>query len=171
VSERVSVPELERRAKVDDHRGRPGKIVRNYVVGLWQRAPQQDARPHATSVGGDEARDVAEIGKIDWHSSILGRCQDRSAGALHEVMNGATPALLVTSLMESQILLHLGVLDAALRKRRARDSGVADRRLVEVDVPLGGTPGREPEELLGPHHEIHAREHVRPFGQRRMTGV
>ena len=78
---------------------------------------------------------------------------------------------LVPSLMESQILLHLDVLEAALRERRALRPGVADGRLVEVGVPLEGTPGREPEELLGPHHVIHVRERSRPPDQRRMTGV
>jgi hypothetical protein len=73
--------------------------------------------------------------------------------------------------MESQELLNLVVLEPALRKRRARHHRVAAGHLIDVDVPLGGSTGREPKELLGPHHVIHGKELPRPPDQRRVTGV
>ena len=86
-------------------------------------------------------------------------------------MDRAAQTQVVPSLMESQELLDLDVLEPALRKRRARHHRVATRYLVEVDVPPGGTSGREPEKLLGPHHAFHASERLRPRDQRRVTGV
>lgn len=86
-------------------------------------------------------------------------------------MNRDASTRLMPGLMESQKLLDLHVLEPALRERRARHHRVAAGHLVDVDVPLGGTPGSEPEELLGPHHENHVREHPRLSDQRRVTGV
>ena len=68
-------------------------------------------------------------------------------------------------------LVHELDFETALRERRAGHHGIASGHLVEIGEPLRGPPGGQPEQLLDPHHEIHAKAHSRPPGQRRMTGV